>query len=212
MELQIGVRYGKRLQPDVIRLLQPAVLAGQVLGHVIRKRVSATGKAADGSDFGRYTSSTAWVDPRAPQPPGEYQTASDGRKLYASDTYHAALHGDDRYRVRVTGGMWESLSVSAANSGRVRVMFRRSSLSASGSRVANRTKAKNAQALARAPFLEPSDDEVRDALGALAEQLDRSLLAESAAAAAAQATKPVTVRLRGGGSVRASVTSLEIPT
>lgn len=215
---QVGVRYGKKLQPDAIRLLQLPVLAGQVCAHLIRKRVSETGETATGGSFGQHSDGTMWVAPGLPQPPGELFTSANGKrvpansKLYESDQYHRALHGDDKYRVKVTGGMWDSLSVSVANSHRVAVIFRRSSLGFGGKRVLNRTKASKAQELARAPYLEPSDPDVQAALDALGTQIDRTVIAETVAAASRNAGRPIRTTNRRGNSVRVIPGRFEVPT
>lgn len=180
---EIGVRYGKKLQPDAIRYLQPAVTAGRILGSFIRRRVGEDGRAADGGIFGRHSSATAWIAYGLPQPSGVRLAAGRNSALYEMDQYHTALHGDDKYRVRVTGRMWESLSVSVANSERVRLTFRRSSMSsnarAARKRVPNRTKAAKAQVLARKPLLEPSDPEVQGVLDGLGRAIDAVSIAES---------------------------------
>lgn len=210
--LSVGVRYGKKLQPDVIRALQPAILAGQILAHFIRKRVSEEGKAADGGTLGEHGINTKWISPELPQPGGEYATARDGRKLYAMDRYHRAMHGDDKYRVRITGNMWESIGVSVANSARVSVTFRRSSLGTDGKRVPNRTKANKVQVFARVPILEPSDPEVKAMLDGLAEHIDRAAIGATVEEASYGARATIRVSVPGGGRANIHTGSTEIPT
>ena len=181
MLLDVRVRFGNKLHPAAIKDMFGAVQVGVALGRIIRDRVIKDAANAKGQEFGRIKSVIRWFPPNFPRKGKALWRDKDGSTRRNAKEYYEALHGDNRIRGYVTGAMWDSLTVSVANSKNVWIFFGKSGPAYPGRKarkLANKIKARAVQRAANAPLLEPSQTELRAVLNAFRDYASRHLLAE----------------------------------
>jgi len=187
--LQTKVKVHSEIRKGGVELMIPLLKMADALAVQLKHRVGTEGKDHKGRTY-RYARQRTlrwiedalknvlrgegrvgiWVPPNLPQPggfiaeikTGKHPSMPRGTKGYASrEEYVQQLTGNRRKRFRVSGGMWDGLTLSGMSFTRVKLSFTGKSTSSNGKPILNAKKAQFATRTEKASILTPNRAEMK---------------------------------------------------